>query len=236
MLLCPVCGKENDDLAVVCVSCKGYLQTKVDTLDLFHTTWGLLEAPRSTMHRIAIARHKNYTLFLTALFGIAFAITVLWLGNYGRLLGGLGEVMLVALVGGPVLGIVSVMMMSLVLRATSGILGGHSSMRETLAVVAYATVPIVWSLVFVFPVELAVFGIYFFDSNPPPLVINPVAYLLLLALDTIATVWSWILLVYGVRVAHRLTVPRALFSALSVPVIAALLAAGIKMAKIGVKP
>ncbi len=234
MLLCPVCGKENDDLAVVCVSCKGYLQTKVDTLDLFHTSWGLLESPRSTMHRIAIARHKNYTLFLTALFGIAFAVTVLWFGNYGRILGGLGGVLLVALLAGPVLGIVSVVLMSFVLRVISKILGGHSSMKATMAVIAYATVPIVWSLVFIFPVELAVFGGYFFDSNPPPFVINPVAYLLLLTLDSIAVFWSWILLVYALRVAHRLSVPRAFFSALSIPVLAAILAAGIRMVKFGV--
>jgi len=234
MLLCPVCGKENDDLAVVCVSCKGYLQTKVDTLDLFHTSWGLLETPRTTMHRIAISRHKNYTIFLTALFGIAFAVTILWFGNFGRVLGGLGGVLLVAVLGGPILGLISVLLMSIVLRIASKILGGHSSMRETFAVVAYATVPIVWSLVLVFPVELAVFGGYFFDSNPPPQVINPIAYLLLLTLDSIAVFWSWILLVYAVRVAHRLSVPRALFSALSIPVLTALLAVGIRMVKLSV--
>jgi hypothetical protein len=234
MLLCPVCGKENDDLAVICVSCKGYLQAKVDTLDLFHTSWAVLESPQATMHRIAIARHKNYTLTLSFLFGIAFAITILWFGNYGRPLGGLGPVMLVAIVSGPVLGVISVLLMSIVLRITSGILGGHSSLRETLAVVAYATVPIVWSLVLVFPIEIAVFGGYFFDSNPSPLVINPVAYLGLLALDSSAVLWSWILLVHGVRVAHRLTFPRAVFSALSIPIIACLLAVGIRMAKFGV--
>lgn len=234
MLLCPVCGKENDDLAVVCVSCKGYLQAKVDTLDLFHTSWALVESPKATMHRIAIARHKNYALMLTVLFGIAFAVTILWLGNFGRLLGGLGPVMLVAIIGGPVLGVVSVLLMSIILRTTSGILGGHSSMRETWAVVAYATVPIVWSLVLVFPVEIAVFGGYFFDSNPSPLVINPVAYLGLLALDCIATLWSWILLIYAVRVAHRLSLPRAVFSALSIPIVAGFLAVGIRMVKLSV--
>lgn len=234
MLLCPVCGKENDDLAVICVSCKGYLQAKVDTLDLFHTSWALLESPKATMHRIAIARHKNYTVLLTLLFGIAFGVTILWFGNYGRLLGGLGPVTLVAVLGGPFLGLISVLLMSIVLRITSGILGGHSSMRETLAVVAYATVPIVWSLIFVFPVEIAVFGPYFFDSNPSPLVINPVAYLGLVALDSIAVFWSWVLLVYGVRVAHRLTVPRAIFSALSIPVLACFLAAGIRFVKLSV--
>jgi len=234
MLLCPVCGKENDDLALICVSCKSYLQAKVDTLDLFHTSWTLLESPTSTMHRIAIARHKNYSVFLTILFGIAFAITVLWYGNYGRILGGLGGALGVAILGGPVLGVLSVVIMSLVLRLASRIFGGHSSMRQTMAVVAFSTVPIVWSLVLVFPIEMAVFGGYFFDSNPPPLVINPVAYLGLLTLDSIAVFWSWILLVHGIHVAHRLSVPRALFSALSIPVLGIVLAFCIRMVKVSV--
>ncbi len=29
MIECTVCGEQNDDLAVTCTSCKGYLQTKV---------------------------------------------------------------------------------------------------------------------------------------------------------------------------------------------------------------
>ena len=233
MLVCPVCGVENDDLAVVCVSCKSYVQAKIDTLDLFHTSWSLLEAPRATMHKIAIAKHKNYTVFLTMFFGIAFAVTILWYGSYGRLLGGLGGVLGVSLVAGPVLGALSVFVISIVLRVTSRVFGGRSSMRQTLAVVAYATIPIVWSLVLVFPVEIALFGEYFFESNPPPIVINPAAYIGLLVIDSIAVLWSWILLVIGVRVAHRLSTFRALCSALSIPVLAALLAYGIRIAKIG---
>jgi hypothetical protein len=233
MLLCPICGAENDDLAIVCTSCKAYVQAKVDTLDLFHTSWGLLESPLATMHRIAIAKHKNYTVFLTMFFGIAFAITVLWYGSYGRLLGGLGGVLAVATVGGPVLGAVTLVLMSVVLRVTSHLLGGHSTLRQTMAVAAYATLPIVWSLFLVFPVEVAIFGEYFFESNPPPIVINPVAYLGLLGIDIVAVFWSWILLVIAVRVAHRLTAFRAFCSSLSIPILAAVLAYGIRLVKLG---
>ena len=83
--------------------------------------------------------------------------------------------------------------------------GGKGGFRNTFAVLAYAHVPVVLSLCFVFPVELAIFGRYLFDANPSPMVISPVLYLALLGLDAAALVWTVLLMIEGLAVAHTIT-------------------------------
>lgn len=79
-------------------------------------------------------------------------------------------------------------------------MGGKATMRNAMAVVAYSCVPIVLSLFFVFPLEIAIFGTDFFGLNPPPMVINPGVYMALLAFDGLAVVWALVLLYHGVTV------------------------------------
>lgn len=197
---CPVCGTSNDAFAVVCVSCKGYIQAKVDTLDLFSTMWGLMEAPSSTFRRIALAGTKNYVVPLAIGFGVALMYALLWNANYGvrepQLLTIIGTGLAAGLVLGPLLfGI-----LARVLVALSGMLGRRVAGRDAFALFAYAAVPVVITLVIVFPVEIAIFGVYLFDNNPPPIVMNPVAYIVLVGLDMLAAVWSTVLLAIGLRV------------------------------------
>jgi hypothetical protein len=197
---CPVCGTENDDFAVVCVSCKGYIQAKVDTLDLFQTIWGLTESPGTTFRRIGLAGSKNYVVLLTFAFGIALVYALLWHGNYG-----VREPQLITLLGigllvGPVLGVALFFVLSRLLSAVSRLTGRKITGRNAFALFAYAASPVVLSLVIVFPIEIAVFGVYLFDNNPPPIVLNPLAFIVLGGLDVIAGAWSVVLLGIGIRV------------------------------------
>jgi hypothetical protein len=227
MIQCSVCGTDNDDLAVLCRSCKSYLQTKVDTLDLFGTIWMLIEAPRHAMKRIVMARYKNYVYFLTALFGISLLYTVMWYRNLGKVFNDLFILLLGGLIAGPVVGIVSALLMSVVLSLFARMLGGKATVRNTFAVVAYSAVPIVFSLFFVLPVEVAVFGLSFFDNNPSPLVLKPVEYVVLIGLDVLATLWSWFLLIEGIVVANGFTRARSAVAGLVVLLLAGLSAAGL---------
>lgn len=59
MINCPVCYSDNDELEIVCKSCRGFLQTKVDNINLFETLWGLIENPSKTFKNIAIAKSAD---------------------------------------------------------------------------------------------------------------------------------------------------------------------------------
>jgi hypothetical protein len=227
MIRCSVCGTDNDDLAVLCTKCKSYLQSKVDTLDLFGTIWLLMEAPRRAMKRIVLARYKNYVYFLSALFGISLVYTIMWYRNLGKMFDDLFILLVGGLVVGPVIGILCVLLCSLVLATFARLLRGKATVRNTFAVIAYSTVPIVFSLVFILPVEVAVFGLSFFDNNPSPLVLKPVEYVILIGLDTMATIWSWFLLVEGIVVANGFTRLRSVMAGVLLLILAGLSAAGL---------
>jgi hypothetical protein len=202
MIACTVCGTHNDEFAVVCVSCKSFLQMKVDNLNLFETLWSLMETPRAAFRRIALARHKNYVIFLSCLLGMAIVFSVIWFKNLGARFPNFALLIGAGLVIGPFAGVLFTFLFSLLVHRVGRLLGGTGSYRNVRAATVYASVPIVYSLVLVFPIEIAVFGPYFFSDNPPPLVINPVAYIMLLGFDGAAMLWSLVLLIEGAVVVN----------------------------------
>jgi hypothetical protein len=201
MTKCPVCGAENPDLATVCHSCKGFVQAKVDTIDLFSTCWGLVETPGSTFRRIALARNKNYVVFLSAIFGIAIVYTYFWYWEVGSRMPNLVTLLGIGLAAGVFIGVALIGILALVSRFVLRFAGSSVSFRNSNAVLAYAGMPLVASLFIIFPLEIAIFGPYLFDRNPSPMVLNPAVYIALIGLDGIAALWSVALVVLGMRTA-----------------------------------
>ena len=205
MITCPVCGKQNDDLARLCTSCKSFLQSKVDNLNLFSTVWGLIESPSTTFKRIVLSQHKNYVLLLSSLLGICLLYTIFWYKNLGYVFPNLLMLIGAGLVVGPPFGVIFAAGFSFVLLQIARMFGGRATFLNSLSVVAYAAVPLVFALIFVFPIELAAFGLDFFGRNPHPMVIKPVVYVLLIGMDALAFLLSWLLLIEGTIVANGLT-------------------------------
>ncbi|MER3523116.1 MAG: hypothetical protein C4326_03390 [Ignavibacteria bacterium] len=205
MIECPVCGTANEDMHTTCVSCGSFVQGKVDALDLFHTLWGLIEAPRRTFMRIVLARHKNYVILLSALFGIVLVFDFAWYRSLGGVFGGLITLTGFAFFVGPFLGMLSLFLVSVALQQLTKVAGGHATLRNMYAVVSYATFPIASALVWIVPLELAVFGFAFFGTNPPPMIIKPAAYTTLIALKSVLAVYALYLLVEGAAAANGLS-------------------------------
>jgi hypothetical protein len=202
MIACPVCGRSNDDLRTTCIGCGSFLQGRVDVLDLFATLWGLLEAPQRTMKRIALARHKNYTLVLSALFGVGLVLDIAWYKRLAEQFGSLIALVGTAVLAGPPAGLVTVLVVSLLLQRLTRLFGGHATLRNLYATTAFALFPFVAVLVFVVPLEIGIFGLDFFGTNPPPMVIKPVEYSILLALKAIAALYAVFLLIEGTMAAN----------------------------------
>ena len=83
MITCRVCNTENDEYAIVCRNCKSYVQNRIQNLDFFETVWKVIESPRKAFHDITLAEHKNYSLLLFALFGVALSFTGFWYFKLG---------------------------------------------------------------------------------------------------------------------------------------------------------
>lgn len=215
-LTCTVCGTENDDLAVTCRSCGGFLQAKVEVLHLFSTLWGLIESPGATMGTIVRSRRKNFAMLLAALLGVAAAFAVMWARQSGTAFGSIVELTAAGWGMGLPAGILGVLVLAALLAGSGRALRGRGNVRNAYAVIAFAGSPIVYSLLILLPLEIAIFGIYLFDRNPDPMVLNRGVYLTLTALDGLAVLWSVVLLVIGVRRATGLPRGRSLLVSLCV--------------------
>lgn len=202
MIRCSICGSQNNDLSVVCSSCKGFLQGRPDALNLFSTMWGLLESPRGTFRQIVLAKHKNYSLILSALFGISLALEIAWYKSLAQTISRTEVILGGALLLGPILGIVVVSIATVLLKKATVPLRGIASYKNLFAALAYATMPMVLSLFFLVPIELAVFGSDFFGVNPPPMLIKPLEYQVLMVLKGIVVLYSLYLVVEATLAAN----------------------------------
>ncbi len=200
MIICTVCNTQNHHLEVICISCGSYLQKKVNNIDLFSMIWKLIESPRAAFHEIAIAQRKNYSIFLAGLFGIGLTFGLFWILKLGNQVDSILMFMAIGILVGPFIGIIYLTVFSLMFVLITKLIKLKCKFKNIFAVSSFSFVPIVLSVIFILPLELAIFGIYFFSTNPSPIVIKPTYYYLLLTLDYLVTTWSIVLLNIGIKV------------------------------------
>ncbi|MBI4546396.1 MAG: YIP1 family protein [Ignavibacteriae bacterium] len=200
MITCTICQTQNHHLAVICSSCGSFIQARIENIDLFATSWKVLESPRKAFHTIAVAQHKNYILFLSAVAGIAFTFFTFWVIKAGEFSESLLNILAAGFAVGPVVGILVVLLYAALLTSISHVMRLSVSLKNAYAVTTYALVPIIISVILVLPIEILTFGIYFFTSKPSPYALKPVSYVILLILDGIFTLWSLLLLWVGIKV------------------------------------
>ncbi len=202
-MTCTICGAENSETALICVSCRAFLQNRVRALDLFQTVWGVLESPRSTFHAITIAEHKNYAFTLFGLLGIpalAFMMSHFRMGDvFENLMTSIG----VSVVGGVVCGAATAPLAAFVHSLASRVIKTDASFRVSLGVTAYAMAPAALIGVLTLIIQWMTFGQHYFDGNPPPMTINPSSAWAMAVLTGAGALWSTGLAVVGTSVGGR---------------------------------
>ncbi len=207
MTRCQVCDAENLDLAVRCSSCGSRLQDSVKALDLFSTIYNLWRYPDSTLKKVVLASHRNYTILLAALEGIGLS----YLGLYIIKAADIYSVDFTRLlVTGLVLGIVvfmpAVYMFSGVSYLTLRVRKTGAPFWGYISGIVYSLHPLAIGAVVLVPMDMAVFGSYLFSKNPSPEVINPVSFYFLAFLGVVllaialALVIRFAKVVFGQRV------------------------------------
>jgi hypothetical protein len=199
MITCSICNTVNHHLAIVCSSCGGFLQNRIDNLDLFATSWKVIESPTKAFRTIAIAAHKNYVILLSCVAGIALTFFIFWLIKAGEYADSLLNVLVAGFVVGPLFGIVTVLLFSGIFLLFFKNSRCRIKFRNVFAVTAYALGPIVLSVIIFLPIEILTFGIYFFTSNPSPYFLKPVSYVVLIGFDGLCALWSIFLLFTGMK-------------------------------------
>jgi hypothetical protein len=199
IITCPVCGTKNHHLQVACSSCGGYIQRKIDNLDLFDTAWDVIESPQKAFHSIAVARYKNYAIFLSCVAGIGLAFTVFWLVKAGDYTDQLISILGAGLALGPVLGLATVLIGSGITRAMVAFSKLEATYRNLFAISAYSMLPVVISVFTILPIELMSYGLYMFTANPSPYLLHPFSFIMILILDGTCAVWTIALYFIGLK-------------------------------------
>ncbi len=204
MITCLVCSNKNDDAAVVCYSCGSYLQERVPNLDFFPMIWKIIESPKTALLRVLIAEHKNYVLLLNLFLGIAVSFMLLWLRHAGNEFDNLIYLLLLGIVIGIVLAYPLGMGAVYGIHALAKLFRGKGTIRNTYAVIGWSLAPIMLSVVFILPIELASMGLLFFTTNPSAFEIKPAVFSALVGFDGIAVLWSVYLAANGVHIVHKI--------------------------------
>ncbi len=210
MNTCPICQVQNHHLAVTCTSCGGYLQNRSENLDLFATAWTIIERPVRAFRMIALSRRKNFAAAVAALAGIGFAFGIFWVIGAGEYTSSAVNLFAAGTLLGPAVGMTVVLCFTMLVKAMAATQGSAVSVKNAFAIYSYALVPVVLSVLFLLPVEVIVFGRYFFFLHPTPYSLRPVAYVTLVGLDTLCALWTLYLLWAGTKVLLDLTWRRAL--------------------------
>jgi len=216
MISCSVCAHSNDDLETVCVMCGSFIQDRIPNLDFFSTMWQVVESPKAAFHRIIVAEHKNYVLFQMLFLGIAASFALLWARHAGNEFDNLIYLLLLGVVLGIGIALPIGGMMALTVHVLLKLFGGKGVMKNTYAVFGWSLTPILLSVSFVLPIELASIGLRLFSTNPSPMDVKPVVYVVLLFLDAFALAWSIYLARVGLSIAHKISAWKSLEAVVSV--------------------
>jgi hypothetical protein len=186
-----------------CTNCGTILRKRVSNIDLWETTWQLVETPVNAFEKIIFAEHKNFISFLLILGGFKYFLLSNFIFNivltnftyeYNLFSQSILGVVVVTLL---------IIILSFLLKRSNLIFGIQSKFLDNSAVFIYALIPLIISFVILFPIEYGIFGGHWVYFNPSPFLINFVSALILAILELLFLLWHLFLLMVGVYVQTR---------------------------------
>lgn len=191
---CNKCEHVNPPYKNICENCKSYLRDRVVNLDLWRTLLQIIEEPSKAFKQIIFSEHKNFISLITILIGIK-------------------NLIIARFISVPELSSDSISTSLLISASFSVILVGivfslftflqqyfykknqiHLRFRDIYSLNVYSFIPFVFSLIFIFPVEIIVLGKDIFSNNPYSFQIKPLISYILIGFEIITIIWSLILL------------------------------------------
>jgi hypothetical protein len=223
MIVCPICETQNNDLTSICAQCGGYLQTKVDNINLFETLWTLIEHPSKAFKNIAMAKHKNYIILLAFLSGIDLSFLLLWYWNVYDKLEDSKVFLLAGSGGGIILGLIVITIISLFVLSLAKIFKVKTLFRNVWAVISFSFSPLVYTLIFLMPVKLLAFGMNYFSANPSPETLNPFIYFLILIIEGSMVIWTVALFIMAIKTIYGMNITKTLMVCIPILVMVSVL-------------
>ncbi|MDY0083879.1 MAG: hypothetical protein RBR74_11915 [Ignavibacteriaceae bacterium] len=196
---CNKCLHYNAPYQSICENCKAYLREKIVNIDLWITIQKLIESPSEAFRNIVFAEHKTFIFFLLFFISIknlilARFISIPELGKEGATTPLFLLLFLSVLITTGFIFFISFIQSKILQRI-------QIKLRtiDVIALNSYTQIPLIFSLVLIFPVELIVLGTDVFSNNPFAFQIKPTVTYMLLTIETMMILWTFILYYLSIR-------------------------------------
>jgi len=199
-IVCSNCSKENPPFEYICRNCNSFIRSRVSNIDLWKTTGLLVESPKKAFEEIVYSEHKNFIIFILLFVTVKLLvdtrfISLLTVGDFQRTTSLFISYLIVA---GTIF--LFLLLYSFIVKLVLKPLEIETRFRDNLAVLIYSLMPHVFGIIFLFVLELVVFGDYLFSVNPSPFVIKGLIAYLFLGAEILIILWSAFLLFAAFRV------------------------------------
>ncbi len=194
---CPKCHTLNPQYRYVCSNCKTYIRERVFNIDFWKTFWKTFESPVKSFNEIIHSEHKNYLSFILFIVSLKFSLNSLVLTNLFRKQYNLTDDILINIFYLTATYFAIFVLYSFLIKYILKVFNIKSRFLDNLAIFTYSQVPLLFSLFFIFPVQLGVFGMHWLIGNPEPYMLkNTIAYMLY-GLDGLFLVWGFINIIFA---------------------------------------
>ena len=190
VLVCSNCQAESPFFEQNCKNCNAFLRSKIANIDLWSTLWSILESPVKTAETIIQSDHKNFTVSILFFAAFKIGLSLLLISNAFELLGEeVNSAFNFVIIGGISFSVI-LFICALIITPINSWLGITNRIKDNISIYTYSFLPIVLTLLFLAPIEIAIFGTYWFTFNPSPLIFKPFVSYILFFIEGLFFIWS----------------------------------------------
>ena len=196
VIICKQCSAQNPFYRHICISCKSYLRERVVNLDLWKVIGLLIENPVKGFEQIIYSEHKNFIVFIIMLAAIKLLLDSIFMSvafNHANVFQNFFLNYLLLLIAFTSVIFLFSFILSKITKSIS-----DTRVKDNFSVLTYSFIPHIFALVFLFPIELILFGEYLFSFEPSPFQLKETLAYALLAFETLVILWGLFLTVMGI--------------------------------------
>lgn len=189
-ITCSSCSNENPPYVHICENCNSFIRDRVYNIDLWNLIGLLIESPGKAFKLIVYSEHKNFISFVLLLITVKFLVNARFISLVS--LGSFNPT--TALYLSYIIVLVSLtvflILYSYCFTFVNKFLNIKTRFRDNFSVLLYSLIPNVFGIIFLFVIELVVFGGYLFSVNPSPFVVKEFIAYLFAGAELSLIIWS----------------------------------------------
>ena len=196
---CNSCNKEIPNYLDTCPYCGAFIRSRRNNLNIWITIFNLFAEPVVTMKDIIFVKRKSgmFILFLFTILGLSL-LNFIYLNFQAQINLGVHAFLTSFWLTFKEM-IFLMFSYSILSKFLLGLIGFKARIKDLWAVSVYSFVPFILSLFLLLPIEIGLFGEFWFTFHPYPWIIKSFPAYFLLFVHGLMLTWSLILFYIGLK-------------------------------------